>query len=121
MSLLSVLGISSAYAATAASGAANHASSTAGLLSFLPMMLLLLVVFYFLLVRPQSKRTKEQRQLLENLSIGDEIVTVGGIVGRLSKLRDNFVILNLAKDVEITLQKSSVASILPKGTIDTIK
>lgn len=120
MSLLSLIGIGTAYAATAAE-AAKHQSAAAGFISILPMMILLIAVFYFLLVRPQSKRAKEQRQMLEKLSIGDEVVTAGGMVGRLSKLRDNFVILAISKDIEIMMQKSSIASVLPKGTMDSVK
>lgn len=118
MSLLNLLGITTAQAATAA---APHAEGAGGLLTFLPMMILLIAVFYFLLIRPQTKRAKEQRQLLENLSVGDEVITAGGIVGRLAKLRDNFVVLNVSNNLEIILQKTSIASILPKGTIDSVK
>lgn len=118
MSLLSILGITTAQAATAA---APHAERAGGLLTFLPMMILLIAVFYFLLIRPQTKRAKEQRQLLENLSVGDEVITAGGIVGRLSKLRDNFVVLNISNNLEIIIQKTSIASVLPKGTIDSVK
>lgn len=120
MSLLSLIGIGTAYAATT-STAGQHASSTAGLLSFLPMMILLLAIFYFLLIRPQSKRAKEQRALIDGLTVGDEVVTAGGIVGRLTKLRDSFITLTIADNTEITMQKSSIASVLPKGTLDSMK
>ena len=82
--------------------------------------LLIIVVFYFLLIRPQSKRAKEHKKLLSNISIGDEIVTTGGIVARVSKLKDSFVVLELSKDNAVTMQKSSIAQILPKGTVDSI-
>lgn len=115
MSLMSLLGISTAHAATTAA-----APEQGSFLSVLPMLIIFIGVFYFLLVRPQSKRAKEQRQLLENLAIGDEVLTTGGIVGRLTKLRDSYVVLSLGKDLEMIFQKGSIASILPKGTLDSI-
>ena len=117
MSLLTMLGISSAYAVTPA--AAVHGPA-GGIMSLLPMLVIFVVVAYFLIVRPQSKRAKEQRKLMEAIGIGDEVITSGGIVGRISKLRDNFVLLNLCSNVEITMQKNSIANILPKGTLDSM-
>ena len=116
MSLLSLLGISTAYAATPS----TTASSEGGFLSVLPMLIIFIAVFYFLLVRPQSKRAKEQRELLDNLAVGDEVLTTGGIIGRLMKLRDNYVVISTGKDVEMTFQKTAIASILPKGTMESI-
>ena len=78
------------------------------------------MVFYFLLIRPQSKRAKEHKKLLANISIGDEVVTTGGIVARVSKLKDTFVVLQLSGETAITMQKASIAQILPKGTMDSI-
>ncbi len=115
MSILGFLGIEDAYAAAA--GSAQHGSVWQMLL--LPALLIL--VFYFLLIRPQSKRAKEQRSMLDKITIGDEVVTAGGLLGKIVKLRDNYVVLQLAKGVEITLQKSSVASLLPKGTVENIE
>lgn len=115
MTFLSLLGISTAYAAAPAA-----APQQGSFLSVLPMLVIFLAVFYFLLVRPQQKRAKEQRQLLENLSIGDEVLTTGGIVGRLAKLRDSYVVLSISKDIEMTFQKSAIAAILPKGTMENI-
>lgn len=117
MSLLSLLGISSAHAATTVP---TTTPPEGGLLSMIPMLILFIAVFYFLLVRPQSKRAKEQRELLENLSVGDEVLTTGGIIGRLIKLRDNYVVLSIGKDIEMTFQKAAIASVLPKGTMDSI-
>ncbi|HLB56547.1 MAG TPA: preprotein translocase subunit YajC [Coxiellaceae bacterium] len=119
MSFLSMLGISSAHAATT-TAATPAAAPEGGFLSVLPMLVIFIAVFYFLLVRPQSKRAKEQRKLLENLSVGDEVLTTGGIIGRLTKLRDSYVVITTGKDVEMTFQKGSIASILPKGTLDSI-
>ncbi len=116
MSLLNFLGITSAYAATpAAETAARHGSFW----SMLWLPLLIIVVFYFLLIRPQSKRAKEHRKLLENITIGDEVITTGGIVAKVTRLKDNFVVLEVSKGVEITLQKSSVAQVLPKGSVES--
>lgn len=113
MGIANLLGISAAEAASKAP------QSHGGFLSMLPMLLIFLVIFYFLLIRPQSKRAKEQKQMLSNVSVGDEVLTAGGIVGKVSQLKDNFLVLNLGKNVEITIRKSSVASILPKGTIES--
>jgi preprotein translocase subunit YajC len=119
MSLLSALGIATAYAVDvpAAGAAAQQHGSVWGML-WLP--LLLIVVFYFLLIRPQSKRAKEHRALIEAVSVGDEVITTGGIIGRVARLKDNFVVLELTKGMEVTMQKGSIASVLPKGTIDSI-
>ena len=72
---------------------------------------------YFLIIRPQSKRAKEHRELMASLKTGDEVVTSGGVLGKINKISDNFIVLEIAKDVEITMQRSSVAASLPKGTI----
>lgn len=116
MSILSILGISDAYAATAGAAAPAHSGS---LLSLLPMLLIFAVLIFFMM-RPQMKRAKEHKALMANLSIGDEIVTAGGIVGRLTKLRDNYVSIAIAKGIEITMQKASISTVLPKGTIDSL-
>jgi preprotein translocase subunit YajC len=88
------------------------------------MDLLLLVgfigIFYFLLWRPQSKRRKEHQQLMSNLSNGDEVVTAGGIVGRIIKVEDDFIKVQVAKDVEMRIQKSAVSATLPKGTLKSL-
>lgn len=117
MSLLSFLGISTAQAATAAPAAAPQQGS---MLSMLPMLVVFIVAFYFLLIRPQSKRAKEQRQLIDHLTIGDEVVTAGGIAGRITKLRDSYAVLSVGKEVEMVFQKSSIASVLPKGTLESM-
>ena len=115
MSLLNLLGIGTAYAAPVA---AQHHQGSFWTMLWLP--LLLIIVFYFLLIRPQSKRAKEHRKLMDNISLGDEVVTTGGIIAKVARLKDNFIVLEIAKGTEITVQKSSVASVLPKGTIDSI-
>lgn len=84
------------------------------------MMLLFGVVFYFLLIRPQSKRAKEHKNMLEAIQKGDEVVTSGGILGKVSKITDNFVVLTVAQGVEMKFQKHSVTATLPKGTIKAV-
>ena len=115
MTLLNLFGIANAYAAST-TAPAHHG----GILGMLWLPLLLIVVFYFLLIRPQSKRAKEHRSLLENIALGDEVVTAGGIVGRVARLKDNFIVIEIAKGTELTLQKASIASVLPKGTIESL-
>ena len=78
------------------------------------------VLFYLILWRPQSKRAKEHRELVEGISKGDEIMTSGGLLGKVTKVNDDYVAIEVAKDVELKIQKSSVAAALPKGTINQI-
>ncbi|MCY3820649.1 MAG: preprotein translocase subunit YajC [Gammaproteobacteria bacterium] len=89
-----------------------------------PFDLLLLVgfvaIFYFLLWRPQSKRRKEHQALMASLSRGDEVVTAGGIMGQVTKVEDDFVMLRVANNLELRLQKSAVGSTLPKGTLKAL-
>lgn len=77
----------------------------------------LVVLFYFFLIRPQSKRQKEQRQMIADLQKGEEVLTSGGILGKITNINDNFVTLEIANDVSLTVQKSAVQTIMPKGTI----
>lgn len=114
MSLLSLIGISTAYAATNA--APTHESS---LLGMLPMLILIVLVFYFLLIRPQQKRSKAQKELMNKLTIGDEVVSIGGIVGKIAKMRDNYIVITISKGVDITMRKAAIDSVLPKGTMET--
>jgi len=97
---------------------AQDAASQGGLLSFLPLIVIF-VVFYFLLIRPQTKRAKEHRQLVEKLAVGDEVVTNGGLLGRITHVGDSFVTVELADNVKIKLQKQAVATVVPKGTMKT--
>jgi len=77
----------------------------------------LLVLFYFFLIRPQSKRAKEQKSMVEALTKGDEVLTQGGILGKITKVSDGFVSLEISNNVTITVQKGAVGSLMPKGTI----
>ena len=88
--------------------------------SLLPQLMpivLIFVVFYFLLIRPQSKKAKEHREMVAALAKGDEVVTSGGLLGRISKVGDNFVDLEVADGVTVKVQRPAVANLMPKGTI----
>jgi preprotein translocase subunit YajC len=91
-------------------------SATSGLIMFA----VLAAVFYFLLIRPQMKQVKEHRQLVESLAKGDEVVISGGLTGRINEVGDNFLVLEIARNVEVRVQKQSVSAILPKGTLKTL-
>jgi len=105
--------ISNAYAETAA-------APQAGIMEFLPLIALV-AVFYFLVLRPQAKRAKEHKAMVEALQRGDEVVTMGGEVGTISKVYDEYAGVEIAENVEIKVQKSAIQTVLPKGTIKSIK
>ena len=84
------------------------------------MLVVLFALFYFLLIRPQQKRQKEHRQMTEKLAKGDEIVTQGGVLGRISKISDAFITLEIAEGTEIRVQRAAVATLMPKGTIKSL-
>lgn len=110
MNLLDLL-IAPAYAQSApATGAGG------GLLQFLPM-LAIIGLMYFMMIRPQMKRAKEHRAMLEKLAKGDEVITNGGIAGTVSDIGDSFVSVEIAPNVQVRLQKSAIANVLPKGTL----
>ena len=96
---------------------AQAATGTAGTLGTILPLVLIFVVFYFLLIRPQTKRAKEHRQLVANLANGDEVVTNGGLLGRITHVGESFVTVELADNVSVKLQKHAVASVMPKGTM----
>ncbi len=102
--------ISNAYAQAA------QASGGFDLLQMLPLVLMF-VLLYFLMIRPQSKRAKEHKAMLAGLQKGDEVVTAGGTLGKVTKVGDNFVSVEVAPNVEIQVQRPSVTTLLPKGTI----
>ena len=105
--------ISSAYAQSAGGG-------DPGFMGFLPIILMF-VLLYFLMIRPQMKRAKETKSMIEALQKGDEVVTAGGVVGRISKLGDQYLTLEIAPNIEIVVQRSAVQVPLPKGTIKTLQ
>ena len=86
------------------------------LMGFLPLILIF-VVFYFLLIRPQQKRAKEHKSMVEALGKGDEVVTNGGLLGKITNVGENFVTMEVANGTEVKVQKQSVATLMPKGTI----
>lgn len=114
---MDILGISDAFAGAAAPAATQQ---TGGIASFLPMMAIFFIAAYFLMIRPQSKRAKAHRKLLADLSKGDEVVTVGGIIGKIAKISDDFITISVAENVEINIQKAAIANVLPKGTLKTL-
>lgn len=106
--------ISNAYAEAAAPAAGG------GIMDFLPLIALV-AVFYFMVLRPQAKRAKEHKAMMEALQRGDEVVTMGGEVGLVNKVYEQYVAVELAENLVVTVQKSAIQSVLPKGTIKSIK
>jgi preprotein translocase subunit YajC len=98
---------------------ASGAPAGGGMESLL-LIVLMFVVLYFLMIRPQMKRAKEHKAMIEALQKGDEVVTAGGILGRISKLTDHYVTLEIADNVEIKVQRPSVQVLLPKGTLKSL-
>ena len=106
--------ISNAYAQAAAPAGAGG-----GLMGLLPIILMF-VVLYFLMIRPQMKRQKEQKAMIEAIGKGDEIVSAGGLVGKVTKVGDAYVTLEVADGTEVVMQKAAITMLLPKGTIKTL-
>ena len=95
-------------------------SGDAGMLSFLPIILMF-VVLYIFMIRPQMKRAKETKQMIDALAKGDEVVTAGGLVGKITKITDAYLVLEIAPNTEINVQRAAVQMLLPKGTIKSIQ
>ncbi|MEX2122340.1 MAG: preprotein translocase subunit YajC [Woeseia sp.] len=97
-----------------------HAQGTpqADPFGFLLPMLVIFGAFYFLLIRPQQKRQKAHTQLVAGLAVGDEVLTAGGILGKVTAVSDHYATLNIADNVDIKIQKSTVSAVVPKGTMD---
>jgi preprotein translocase subunit YajC len=110
----SVMFISNAYAQAAAPAGAGG-----GLMGLLPIILMF-VVLYFLMIRPQMKRQKEQKAMIDALGKGDEVVSAGGLLGKVTKVGDAYVTLEIADGTEVVMQKASITMLLPKGTIKTL-
>lgn len=106
--------ISEAFAQTAPAAATGGAESS--LLSLLPLVLMF-VVLYFVMIRPQMKRAKEAKAMIEALAKGDEIVTSGGLLGKISKIGESFLTIEIANGVEIQVQRGAVVQVMPKGTV----
>jgi preprotein translocase subunit YajC len=103
-----------------ASAQAAGGSATGGGLSALLFPIGLIVVFYFLLIRPQQKKQKEHRQMVETLGAGDEVVTGGGVLGKVTEVGEQFVVVEVADNVAIKVQKHTIATVLPKGTLKSV-
>ncbi|TAJ78620.1 MAG: preprotein translocase subunit YajC [Gallionellaceae bacterium] len=110
---ISNLFISNAYAEGAAPAQGG------GIMDFLPLIALL-AVFYFLVLRPQQKRAKEVKTMLEAMQKGDEVVTNGGVLGRVVKVGESYVSIEVAEGVTVNVQKVAIQTALPKGTIKSI-
>jgi len=103
--------ISTAYAQTAAPAASDGGFGT------LAIMIPMFVIMYFVMIRPQMKRAKEQKELIAGVAKGDEVVTTGGLIGRISKLGESYVHIETGNSVELQIQRSAIVQILPKGTL----
>jgi preprotein translocase subunit YajC len=106
--------ISAAYAQAAPGGAGGM-----DLVSMLPLVLMF-VLMYFLLMRPQMKRSKEHKQMLTGLQKGDEVVTAGGTLGKVTNVGESYVKVEISQNVEVMVQKSSIQTLLPKGTLKSV-
>lgn len=91
-------------------------SAGGGLISLLPIVVIF-VLFYFLLIRPQQKRQKQHREMVQALAKGDEVVTVGGTLGKITDVGENFITLEIAQGVQVKVQRNAVQSMMPKGTV----
>ncbi|MBU3600297.1 preprotein translocase subunit YajC [Polynucleobacter sp. 30F-ANTBAC] len=104
--------ISNAYAQTAGGEAG-------GIMGFLPLILMF-VVLYFVMIRPQMKRQKEVKLMIEALAVGDEVVTAGGLMGKVTHIKDQYITVELVPGTEVKMQRNAVTAVLPKGTIKAI-
>ncbi len=107
--------ISSAFAQTAPAAAAGG-DMQSSLMSMLPLVLMF-VVLYFVMIRPQMKKQKEHRAMVDALAKGDEVVSAGGLLGKVAKLGDSYLGIEIASGVEVQIQRSAVVQVLPKGTL----
>ncbi|KAB2900893.1 MAG: preprotein translocase subunit YajC [Burkholderiaceae bacterium] len=108
--------MSSAFAQTAPAAAAGGGDIMSSLTGMLPLVLMF-VVLYFVMIRPQMKRQKEHRAMIDALAKGDEVATSGGIVGTVTRLSEGFLHVQIAAGVEVQVQRSAVVQVLPKGTV----
>ncbi len=95
---------------------AQNAGGGDTLLSFLPLIAIF-VIFYLVLIRPQNKKQKEHQEMINTLEVGNEVVTAGGILGKIQEMNENYVHLEISENVTIKIQKQTISSLLPKGTI----
>jgi preprotein translocase subunit YajC len=106
--------------ADAAVGAAAANMGSGGAMTQGIMLAAFAVIFYFLFIRPQSKRAKEHQRLVTDLQKGDEVVTTGGLLGKITRLSDNFFVMTIAEGVEVPVQRNAIAMSVPKGTIKSL-
>lgn len=112
--------ISSAFAQTAPAAAAAGGDMMSSLTSMLPLVLMF-VVLYFIMIRPQMKKQKEHKAMIEALAKGDEVVIAGGLMGKIAKLGDSYLHVEVANGVELQVQRGAVIQVLPKGTFSTAR
>lgn len=120
MVMLSTLGFGSIALAEDAGVIGGFFASQGSSMSSMLMITSMFVMFYFLMIRPQNKRQKEHRDLLSNLTVGDEVVTTGGIAGKITRVTDNFLLVTISEGVEVAVQKHAITVALPKGTIKAL-
>jgi preprotein translocase subunit YajC len=106
--------IAGAYAQ--GSGAGGSSGGLAAFVEMLPIVFLLGLI-YLMLIRPQNKRAKEQKKMLESLTRGDEVVTSGGLLGKIMDVGDNFVLIDLGSDIKVKVQRQAISNTVPKGTV----
>lgn len=98
---------------------AADAPQSGGIMSMLPLFILF-AVFWFFLIRPQMKQAKEHKTMVEALAKGDEIITNGGMLGKIKEIGDNFILLEIAKEVQVKIQKNAISATMPKGTMKAL-
>jgi preprotein translocase subunit YajC len=96
---------------------AQDAAPPGGLVSPFVLMIGLFVIFYFLIIRPQNKKQKEHREMVSALSVGDEIVTAGGVLGKVTEIGEQFLNVEVAQNVTVKIQRHTIAAVMPKGTV----
>lgn len=99
--------------------AAPAAAPAGGGFSFFIMPIILLVLMYFMMIRPQMKRAKEHKAMLDKLGNGDEVITSGGLVGTVRNISDNFITIEVADNVQVRVQRAAISNVLPKGSLKT--
>jgi preprotein translocase subunit YajC len=112
--------ISSAFAQTAPAAAAGGSGIMSSITGMLPLVLMF-VVLYFVMIRPQMKKQKEHKAMIEALAKGDEVATAGGLLGKVTKITDGYLSMEIADGVEVQLQRSAIVQVLPKGAINNVK
>ena len=100
--------------------AAGEAAQQPSMVANLLMIAVFIAIFYFLIWRPQSKRAKEHRTLIESLGVGSEVVFAGGLMGKITKIEGDFAVVELNRGVEVKIQRASVISVLPEGTLNNL-